>query len=52
MNGRMAKKIRKEARAAAKKRDEEIFPEMKIFINSQSLWDRIRLAVRILGRRF
>lgn len=52
MNGRLAKKIREQAQAASLKRDAKILPELKGFINSQRLGDRIKIAWRILMGRF
>jgi hypothetical protein len=48
MNGRLAKKLRKEMR----RRDKEIFPELKDFINHLSFFARFRVAVRVLCGRF
>ena len=52
MNGRLAKKIRKEAVSAGRKRDEKIVPELKVFINSLPWQGRIILAWRLLLGRF
>lgn len=52
MNGRIAKKIRRETRTAALKRDEKILPDLKKFINQQPFGDRVRIAARILLGRF
>lgn len=52
MNGRMARKIRRESILAARKRDEKILPELKSFINRQSLLNRIKLAWRLVCGRF
>ncbi len=52
MNSRTAKKIRKESRRQSLKRDQMLLPELKAFINQQPLWDRIRLAARLLVRKF
>jgi len=52
MNGRMARKIRKEAKRAALARDKVIIPELKAFINSQKLGARLYIALRIIMRRF
>jgi hypothetical protein len=48
MNGRLAKRLHKEAR----KRDREIFPELKEFINRQPFRDRVKIAIRILKGTF
>lgn len=48
MNGRLAKKIRQEAR----RRDLKILPELKSFINAQAFPDRLRIAWRIVQGRF
>ena len=48
MNGRLAKKIRREAR----KRDREILPELKDFLNHLSFGERVKVALRIIGGRF
>ena len=52
MNGRMAKKLRREARQMANKRDEKIVPELKDFINKLGFLDRLRCAGRIIVGRF
>lgn len=48
MNGRITKKIRKEA----KKRDEWIFPELKRFLNKQPFKIRVKMAWNLLRGRF
>uniref|UniRef100_A0A6M3IX19 Uncharacterized protein n=1 Tax=viral metagenome TaxID=1070528 RepID=A0A6M3IX19_9ZZZZ len=48
MNGRIAKKLRREAL----KVKETMFPELKAFINGLSFRDRVKVAWRIMGRRF
>lgn len=52
MSGKTAKKIRKAALRAAEKRDAQILPELKQFINQQPFLNRCRIAVRILQGRF
>ena len=48
MNGRLARKIRKEAR----KRDVKILPELKQFINDQGIFTRLHIAFRVTLGRF
>ena len=48
MNGRLAKKLRKNAR----ERDREILPELKSFINIQPFKERLRFAWKILRGQF
>ena len=52
MNGRLAKRMRREARLQAMNRDQQIFPELKAFINNQRFLDRLIIAWRILLRAF
>jgi len=52
MNGRMARKIRKEARIEAMKRDAIVLPKLKEFLNNCSFKERLKLAFRLLRRRF
>lgn len=52
MNEKMAKRIRREARKQSSQRDLEILPELKQFINEQKFFDRIRICLRILTRKF
>ncbi len=48
MNGRIAKKIRKEVR----KRDSKVLPELKAFLNKLSFPERLRIAFRIIRGKF
>jgi len=48
MNGSLAKKIRKETR----KRDRQILPELKQFINDLDILERLKIAFRIMRGRF
>lgn len=48
MNARLAKKIRQ----AANRRDEEILPDLKRFLNSQPFLVRVRISWRILKGTF
>ena len=48
MGERLAKKIRK----AAKQRDREILPELKAFINTQPLRERLQFALKIIQGKF
>jgi len=48
MNGRLAKKLRKLAR----ERDKLILPELKSFINGLGFFERLKVAFRILRRKF
>lgn len=52
MNNSMAKKLRREARRQAHKRDEKIFPELKKFINEQPFLTRIKIAGKVLAGHF
>ena len=52
MNGRLAKKIRAAAKKASLKRDNEILPDLKAFINNQSFGNRILLAWSLILGRF
>lgn len=52
MNGKLAKKIRAAAVKQTAKRDEQLIPELKEYINSLPLKDRIVLAWRMIRGRF
>lgn len=52
MNGKMANKLRKIARKEAVKRDHQILPELKVWINDQQLSIRAKIAWKILWRKF
>jgi len=53
MNGRMAKKLRREARRMAAKETEQMVPKFKAFVNNDlTVWERFVLAGKIIIRRF
>jgi hypothetical protein len=53
MNGRLAKKLRKEARRMTNKEVEQMVPKFKAFVNKDlNLWERIVLAHKIIWKRF
>lgn len=52
MNGRLARKIRKEARAEAMKRDAIVLPKLKEFINGLNFPNRLKIAFNIIRRKF
>ncbi len=53
MNGRMAKKLRKEARRIAAGETEKMIPEFKAFVNTKLTFpERFGLACKIIWKRF
>ncbi len=53
MNGRNAKKLRKEARRLAAREQAKLVPEFKAFVNTQlNLWERLVLAGKMIIKRF
>lgn len=48
MRGTLAKKLRREAR----KRDRQILPELKEFLNNLSFAERLKVAYRIIRKKF
>ncbi len=48
MNGRLAKKIRKEVR----RRDTKILPELKEFLNKLGFFERVKIAYRLIRGKF
>lgn len=53
MNGRLAKKLRKEARRMTAREVEQMVPKFKAFVNKDlNLWERVVLAWKIIWKRF
>lgn len=48
----MSEKMEKKLRRIARKRDKQILPELKAFINELGFWERVRVALRVIRRKF
>ena len=52
MSGRTARAIRKKAEQSARRRDREILPDLKAYLNALSLIKRLTICWRLINRRF